>query len=36
MTAALRPLRVDEPDRPRYVDPTRPTETTRALPPPSG
>jgi len=36
MTAALRPLRVDEPDLPRYVDPTRPTETTRALPPPSG
>jgi 1-acyl-sn-glycerol-3-phosphate acyltransferase len=27
---ALVPLRVDEPDEPRYVDPTRPTSTARA------
>ncbi|MEO3930854.1 lysophospholipid acyltransferase family protein [Micromonosporaceae bacterium B7E4] len=29
LTVALAPLRPDEPDRPRYVDPTRPTETRR-------
>ncbi|MEQ4303409.1 lysophospholipid acyltransferase family protein [Plantactinospora sp. B6F1] len=29
LTVALVPLRPDEPDRPRYVDPTRPTETRR-------
>lgn len=29
VTAALVPLRPDEPDLPRYVDPTRPTETRR-------
>ncbi|AVT28736.1 1-acyl-sn-glycerol-3-phosphate acyltransferase [Plantactinospora sp. BC1] len=29
LTVALVPLRPDEPDLPRYVDPTRPTETRR-------
>jgi 1-acyl-sn-glycerol-3-phosphate acyltransferase len=29
LTATLVPLRPDEPDLPRYVDPTRPTETRR-------
>ena len=30
LTESLRPLRPDEPDRPRYVDPTKPTSTDRA------
>jgi 1-acyl-sn-glycerol-3-phosphate acyltransferase len=31
ITRTLAPLRVDEPDRPRHLDPTRPTRTTRAI-----
>jgi 1-acyl-sn-glycerol-3-phosphate acyltransferase len=34
LTDALAPLRPDEPHQPRYVDPTRPVETTRARPRP--
>ncbi len=30
ITAALRPLRADEPDLPRYVDPTRPLDPSRS------
>lgn len=30
VVATLRPLREDEPDTPRYVDPTRPTTTARS------
>lgn len=30
ITDALRPLRPDEPDRPRHVDPTRPASTARS------
>jgi 1-acyl-sn-glycerol-3-phosphate acyltransferase len=30
ITAALVPLRPDEPDRPRHVDPTRPVDTSRS------
>lgn len=30
ITDALAPLRPDEPELPRYIDPTRPTDTTRA------
>ncbi|RIV37363.1 lysophospholipid acyltransferase family protein [Micromonospora radicis] len=32
LTATLAPLRPDEPDRPRHVDPTRPVDPTRAHP----
>ncbi|MFX0592578.1 lysophospholipid acyltransferase family protein [Melissospora conviva] len=35
LTRDLRPLRADEPDLPRHVDPTRPTETRRTWRPPS-
>jgi 1-acyl-sn-glycerol-3-phosphate acyltransferase len=36
ITAALVPLRPDEPRLPRFVDPTRPTDTGRARRPPPG
>lgn len=35
LTAALRPLRADEPRLPRYVDPTRPLTTARRRRPPA-
>lgn len=33
VTEALRPLRVDEPDQPRHVDPTRPVDASRSAGP---